>query len=975
MEDPSDELSYELDDFEAFESPLPSMPKKDASKSSNSLNINSEQGEEYPDSKPTSMVLDANKSVTEEYQDDFSSPIASSSIIIPQKGSALDDADDAPSAASGKGLLSTTSNQYEDDFLQEKSSVLLGEKNKDAEIQENQSKSIIDYDNDDFDVDFESPVKTLAPSITATTDVPKENNDQATSDHLEPLSNQKPVIDTLITVSSFNDSQSQLEVSASTQQTALFSPPPSSSTKRVFSVAPPPQLPVFNLDSPSGSIDSVEQTLSVIDEQQGSTTTTGNDSRSQMKESNTGDDGSQIAKEKKKKETKKIPKQSSSKKIKTEKEKLEELLHDSSLLLGSTGNDSIDYFDMADDGDLFLHDEEIVTEEKKTEDLLLANYSDFVRKSSKMLINKNGSDHDILSSLHKSASNANVPTITEDDGDEGTAIVEEKEETPQVNKKEEKAFPFTEEETEYGTDTYTNESETDNDYHQLEQWKAASSETSASSPPSQLKNFLAEDGMERVKRLSASFMTNVFSTAIADEMKKSFSINNTTNSNHTTADDATTDLQDLFQDNNDLLTSVVMEPSSFKKLDNIKNKNENAVSEDDGEEFLYPPDYELQTSDKPVTASLLKPPLSSSTLSAPILPPPTTSSSSSSSKPGDANTSTVPVKPNKITLDSLQKYVGPSPASGSSSASSKNNKNSHNNNNNNNRKTSSTVNQLRTVIEDTRKGKIPNTSNNRSHSASASDILLRKQHQQHHAADGAASSSTTTRPTTAPSATSATSVAVQRNQLTKEELAELKMREFIKSKPNNPLRFDSKQCRIVLIDICIHRKPFSVCSSLFCKEAYKKWQWMKLIRAKTALATELLENAHCLWQGKLESSLEDSLETLEREQAVEYVTIKKKLLEKSTNDKRLIKVLNWMKKNGLDANEHLQLVYHENEVDGGEDEENESEGEMYTNEHYKFLQKQYDIRKVFNFNRKKAILDHLKYEHLRQSEHLKLSIG
>ena len=88
--------------------------------------------------------------------------------------------------------------------------------------------------------------------------------------------------------------------------------------------------------------------------------------------------------------------------------------------------------------------------------------------------------------------------------------------------------------------------------------------------------------------------------------------------------------------------------------------------------------------------------------------------------------------------------------------------------------------------------------------------------------------------------------------------------------------------------------------------------------------------------------------------------IAKKLSLKTINDKKLVKTVNFMKKHELDKNEHMKVIYEDQEL---------------TTDHYAFLSRQLELRKDFNVHRKKAILDHLRFEHLTQANQLKKSVG
>jgi hypothetical protein len=66
-----------------------------------------------------------------------------------------------------------------------------------------------------------------------------------------------------------------------------------------------------------------------------------------------------------------------------------------------------------------------------------------------------------------------------------------------------------------------------------------------------------------------------------------------------------------------------------------------------------------------------------------------------------------------------------------------------------------------------------------------------------------------------------------------------------------------------------------------------------------------------------------------------------------------------MKKHEFDKNEHMKVSYEDQEL---------------TVDHYAFLSRQLELRKDFNYHRKKAILDHLRYEHMKQADELRSSI-
>ncbi len=66
-----------------------------------------------------------------------------------------------------------------------------------------------------------------------------------------------------------------------------------------------------------------------------------------------------------------------------------------------------------------------------------------------------------------------------------------------------------------------------------------------------------------------------------------------------------------------------------------------------------------------------------------------------------------------------------------------------------------------------------------------------------------------------------------------------------------------------------------------------------------------------------------------------------------------------MKKHDLDKDEHKKIQYEEYDL---------------TFDHYTFLARQLELRKDFNYHRKKAILDHLRFEHLQQRDLLRKSV-
>jgi len=86
---------------------------------------------------------------------------------------------------------------------------------------------------------------------------------------------------------------------------------------------------------------------------------------------------------------------------------------------------------------------------------------------------------------------------------------------------------------------------------------------------------------------------------------------------------------------------------------------------------------------------------------------------------------------------------------------------------------------------------------------------------------------------------------------------------------NIPLGFSIHDACIILEDVCPHRKPFVNCGEHCCQEANIKFQLLTYVRKKAKEAQELIISANDLWKMKLESVLEDAIIKLEQEQKVE----------------------------------------------------------------------------------------------------------
>lgn len=88
-------------------------------------------------------------------------------------------------------------------------------------------------------------------------------------------------------------------------------------------------------------------------------------------------------------------------------------------------------------------------------------------------------------------------------------------------------------------------------------------------------------------------------------------------------------------------------------------------------------------------------------------------------------------------------------------------------------------------------------------------------------------------------------------------------------KPCTPLCFSAKLDKIVLGDVCPHRKQFTACKRFFCVAAKEKYEWVELLRSKSKAALEIVHEADKLWREKLEKSWEESIELLKAQQAEE----------------------------------------------------------------------------------------------------------
>lgn len=88
-------------------------------------------------------------------------------------------------------------------------------------------------------------------------------------------------------------------------------------------------------------------------------------------------------------------------------------------------------------------------------------------------------------------------------------------------------------------------------------------------------------------------------------------------------------------------------------------------------------------------------------------------------------------------------------------------------------------------------------------------------------------------------------------------------------KPCTPLCFSAKLDRMVLSDVCPHRKQFVACKRFFCVAAKEKYQWLELLREKSKTAIEIVHEADKLWREKLDKSWAESIEKMKEHQAEE----------------------------------------------------------------------------------------------------------
>mmetsp|Transcript_25370 Transcript_25370/g.27727 ORF Transcript_25370/g.27727 Transcript_25370/m.27727 type:complete len:1598 (+) Transcript_25370:138-4931(+) len=569
-------------------------------------------------------------------------------------------------------------------------------------------------------------------------------------------------------------------------------------------------------------------------------------------------------------------------------------------------NDPID-----EDNSLYLlEDEEEVKKQEAKEEQLLQEYSDFVRRSSEASLYKTDSSNFFKSSKTITSP---LPVTEEEEGHDQASLVSnlkegsslllpEKEKISDEIKREEEG-----EENKY-SDARARVEEEEDDAILRDSALLMTMDPRPESPGTiELKNNLTEEGINRVKRLSENFMDNVFHHSSKTSPRD---------------DKALKDLEESVKVSEEQIRAIKEETNSLSDLHSLnppvqqssvppsQREYENDLEEDDKpfiypknmfeeeEEFIYPAEPDLSTNH----VSPLKPSNQAKNRTAP--------KSQKSSQ--------------NALLDSLERYEAPPAKSAgkrpSSSSAPNSNPNSSRRASTRPNSSSQKVNQLRNTVETNRK-------------ASVREIL----------------------------AASTTPVAqIKKSKISSEQLSAQRMKEFVLSKPNNPLRFNVAENCLVLTEVCIHRKNFQRCSSMFCQEAFKKYQWMKLMRKKSALAIELLESADELWKKKLDQSLEEAVESLTEEQENEVQVIAKKLSLHTTNDKKLFKTLRYMKKHDLDKDEHKKIQYEEYDL---------------TFDHYTFLTRQLELRKDFNYHRKKAILDHLRFEHLQQRDLLRKSIS
>ncbi len=491
-------------------------------------------------------------------------------------------------------------------------------------------------------------------------------------------------------------------------------------------------------------------------------------------------------------------------------------------------NDPID-----EDNSLYLlEDEEEVKKQEAKEEQLLQEYSDFVRRSSEASLYKTDSSNFFKSS--KTITSPLPVTEEEEDHDQASLVSNLKEGSSLILPEKEKISDEIKREEEGGEENKESDKrveEEEDDAILRDSALLMSIDPRPESPETiELKNNLTEEGINRVKRLSENFMDNVFHHSSKTSPRDEKALKDLEESVKVSEEqiraikEETNSLSDHHSLNPPVQQSSV--PPSPAAVSEFKEEKdyENDLEEDDKpfvypkrmfeeeeEEFIYPADPDLSTNH----VSPLKP----------------SNQTKNRTAPKSQKTSKNPL------LDSLERYEAPPAKSAGTSrppSSSATNSNPNSSRRASSRPNSSSqkVNQLRNTVETNRK-------------ASVREIL----------------------------AASTTPVAqIKKSKISSEQLSAQRMKEFVLSKPNNPLRFNVAENCLVLTEVCIHRKNFQRCSSMFCQEAFKKYQWMKLMRKKSALAIELLESADELWKKKLDQSLEEAVESLTEEQENEVIT-------------------------------------------------------------------------------------------------------
>jgi hypothetical protein len=406
---------------------------------------------------------------------------------------------------------------------------------------------------------------------------------------------------------------------------------------------------------------------------------------------------------------------------------------------------------------------------------------------------------------------------------------------------------------------------------------------------SRLKGLLTEDGMGRVKRISTDFMNNVFQAAfnsapsspllhqtLKNEFYEQETVGKQEKDTQQLKNEQDDDLEITYQlekETQETLRQYIEQQESSdtpeKQSKPVHQANEDNYHEEEEQPFLYHHDEAMNSGDELLYDDKNEQIISSTTKKVAPLRPVTTGSNQTK-KPAPSSSSTRPISASKqgVTTTTITATTSAPMATAERA------------------KSAPSTNDPKTVKPKPKASADPLLAGLEQYTGPPPS-LQQKQHQQQQQSKPKERVSSSHQKTSQPSSSAVSqlrsAVASSRNtgtihnqqqqaqmkQYDREQLQKMKLKELIMSKPNNPIRFDSHECRIVLTETCIHRKPFPACSSSFCKEAYNKFQWLKLILKKTELAIELMNSAVLLWRKKLQSSLDNALDALELEQEEE----------------------------------------------------------------------------------------------------------